>query len=328
MGTISSAANAPGTANVTVSVEDGRGGTGSTVFTVTVAQPNRNPIVDPIAPVTLNVGATVNVGFTASDPDGDLLSNPVAISDNGGIAGAFVSQMGTITLTANAPGSANITVSVDDGRGGTGSTVFTVTVNLAEQPTPIPPSTGLNLWDVPILPPLDDPVLSTVRDLYRRGQGVMNPGAFSVVGDATPGDFLSDLGDGSGNFDGLPDAGDLNDLVFYYVSTGLPVGGNSFQAGGALASGADWRAADLLNPALANGNVCQPGETPLGCELRVNAPAVVFVVVGRSDVMSGTPPDQFADSLKTIVQTIAGQGALPILTTIPAPDDPGSRVTD
>ena len=99
-----------------------------TVFSVTVAQPNRNPTVDPIAPVTLNVGATVNVGFTASDPDGDLLSNPVAVSDNGGIAGAFVSQMGTITLTANAPGTANITVSVEDGRGGTGSTVFTVTV--------------------------------------------------------------------------------------------------------------------------------------------------------------------------------------------------------
>ncbi len=111
MGQIALTANAPGTANITVSVDDGRGGTGSTTFSVTVIQPNRNPVIDPIAPVSLNLGEAVTVNFNASDPDGDPLSNPVAISDNGGIVGASVPQMGQIALTANAPGTANITVS-------------------------------------------------------------------------------------------------------------------------------------------------------------------------------------------------------------------------
>ncbi len=71
--------NAPGTATVTVSVDDGRGGTASASFSVTVAQPNQNPVIEPIEPVTLAVGETRDIGYAASDPDGD----PTAKSGGG-----------------------------------------------------------------------------------------------------------------------------------------------------------------------------------------------------------------------------------------------------
>ena len=144
-GTVTLTANAPGAATVTVSVEDGRGGTASASFGVTVVQPNQNPVIEPIAPVTLTVGQTQDIGYAASDPDGDLLTNPVAISSDGGIVSAVSSVPGTVTLTANAPGTATVTVSVEDGRGGTASASFGVTVVQPNQNPVIEPIAPVTL---------------------------------------------------------------------------------------------------------------------------------------------------------------------------------------
>jgi hypothetical protein len=144
-----------------------------------------------------------------------------------------------------------------------------------------------------------------------------NPGIFSVVGDTPPGQFMRDLADSDGNFEGLGDASQLSDVVFYYATATLPVGGNSFLSGGVLASDATWRIADLLNPALANPSVCQPDETPLACELRANQPSIVFIIVGRNDIIANTPVDQFEANLVTVIQTTIQSGAIPILTTVP-----------
>jgi hypothetical protein len=59
------------------------------------------------------------------------------------------------------------------------------------------------------------------------------------------------------------------------------------------------------------------GETPLACELRVNRPATVFVDVGRVDLLTGTPVDQFAAQLEQIVNTVIDGGAVPVLMTLP-----------
>ncbi len=61
--------------------------------------------------------------------------NPVAVSDNESIVAAFSPAVGTVSLTANNPGTATITVSVDDGRGGSAQAAFTVTVQPPVQPT-------------------------------------------------------------------------------------------------------------------------------------------------------------------------------------------------
>jgi hypothetical protein len=128
---------------------------------------------------------------------------------------------------------------------------------------------------------------------------------------------MIDLGDSEGNFADVPDADQLNDVVFYYATKTLAVGGNSFVSGGAIASDPNWRIADLLDPALGNPNACQAGEAPLACELRVNRPSIVFVFIGRNDIIANTPADQFAANLEIVIQTTIQNGAIPVLVTIP-----------
>lgn len=49
----------------------------------------------------------------------------------------------------------------------------------------------------------------------------------------------------------------------------------------------------------------------------MNRPAVVFVTVGRVDLLRGTPVDQFQDALEQIVEASVAYGAVPVLVTIP-----------
>jgi hypothetical protein len=151
---------------------------------------------------------------------------------------------------------------------------------------------------------------------------VPNPGVFSVAGDIPPSAFLGDLGDGTADFADLANAAELNDLVFYYISTPLPVGGNSFQSGGALSTNSNWTTNDLLNPSNADPSWCPGGLSPLECEIEVNHPAVIFLFVGRNDVLYGVPVDQFRSELDTAIQIIMKRGVIPVLATLPG--DPAS----
>ena len=280
--------------------------------------PNADPVINPIPPAELTAGQTADIPFDAFDPDGDPLA-AFATSDNETVASASIPQPGVVQVVAHNPGSATITLSVDDGRGGSASTLFTVTVTAPAPPTE-PPGPEINLNDIPNISPIEGPILNTARSIYAQGQAMtppVNPGVFSVAGDTPPAQFLGDLADGEANFGDLQDAAALSDLVFYYTSTSLPVGGNSFQNGGALSTGADWRASDLLDPGRANPGVCAGGESPLACEIRVNRPAVIFIIVGRNDVLNNTPLDEFEADMATIVETAIAGGTIPILTTIP-----------
>ncbi|MEW9698584.1 phospholipase D-like domain-containing protein [Paenibacillus sp. SI8] len=94
---------------------------------------NKAPVVvNPIANQTATVGGgnvVVDATNTFSDPDGDALTL-TATSSNTGIA--TVSVAGKIfTISPVAAGTATITVTANDGRGGTASNNFTVTANPA-----------------------------------------------------------------------------------------------------------------------------------------------------------------------------------------------------
>ena len=54
-------------------------------------------------------------------------------------------------------------------------------------------------------------------------------------------------------------------------------------------------------PATPTRSACQAGEAPLNCELRVNRPSIMFIIVGRNDVIANTPVDQFAANLDTVI---------------------------
>ncbi len=151
-------ARSRGTATITVTANDGRGGTVSDSFTVTV---KAAPVVaSAIADLDLKAGATEEKGDTQdvslsgvfSDPDGDALTI-TAVSSDPGVVEALVSQ-DTLTITGVADGTATVTVTARDADGNTVSDTLDVTVVG-------PPSPVANLscvaetgrvtfrWDVP-----------------------------------------------------------------------------------------------------------------------------------------------------------------------------------
>ncbi len=142
---ISGVPTTQGSWTVTLSVSDGRGGTASASFTLTVgAAANQQPVVVTPPPAqSATVGQpwswTLPAG-TFGDPDGDALTYtasgmPVWMSFNGSTR-AFG---GTPTVA----GTSTVTVTASDGRGGSVSTTFTVTV--AAAPTDRPPVV-VNPW--------------------------------------------------------------------------------------------------------------------------------------------------------------------------------------
>src|SRR5205814_935786 len=117
-----------GSATITVTIDDGRGGTASTSFTVTVnaspippappAPTNNPPVINALPSQTVNIGQAVNVTLSYSDPDGDAVTTS-ASSDNAGIATVAETSATVLAVTGVAAGTANITVIADDGKGGT-----------------------------------------------------------------------------------------------------------------------------------------------------------------------------------------------------------------
>ncbi|WP_311082964.1 Ig-like domain-containing protein [Paenibacillus polymyxa] len=121
-----------GTATITVTANDENGGKVDTNFTLTVTPPpapNHAPVVQStINDISTEVGAmdtTIGLASTFADEDLDLLTYSAGSSDSGV---ATVSVTGDqLSITPLAVGSATVTVTADDGKGGTVQTIFQVT---------------------------------------------------------------------------------------------------------------------------------------------------------------------------------------------------------
>jgi len=125
-----------GMTTITVTANDGRGGTASTSFTLTLnpaAPVNHAPTVkNAISPVTASVTdgvQTVSLANVFDDADQDALTYTV-VSSNAGIATATVNGA-SLSITPVNAGTTTITVTANDGRGGTATTSFTLTLNPA-----------------------------------------------------------------------------------------------------------------------------------------------------------------------------------------------------
>ena len=151
-----------GSTAVNVSIGDGQGGSATTAFNVTVNLaeiPNEDPTIEPIDNQSIEVGQTALVTITYSDPDSDPLT-VTAISGSSEIATVFPSSTTQLAISGNAAGTATITVSVDDGRGGTAETTFDVTVTTTNQPpniAPIPSQTCESLDVITLTLSYSDP---------------------------------------------------------------------------------------------------------------------------------------------------------------------------
>jgi hypothetical protein len=148
---------------------------------------------------------------------------------------------------------------------------------------------------------------ANTRAIFRRGQALGNKkNVFSKIGDCdtdTPA-FLYPFDDGVYN---LGDYNYLQEAISYF-------GGSYGRRGFAMNGG--FVAASVLNPMWSNPQYCNPGETPLACEYRVQKPSVALIML-RTYHYGDNWQDNYYKDLKTIVEYSIKQGVIPVLTTIP-----------
>ena len=140
------AANASGSATITVTVNDGqsRNATTNRTFTITVNAVNDLPTISSIADQTVSEGsATAALAFTIGDIE--TAANSLSVAANSSnptlvptadivLAGTGANRTVRVTPAATRFGSATITVTVTDAQGGTASDSFVLTVTPVNQP--------------------------------------------------------------------------------------------------------------------------------------------------------------------------------------------------
>jgi hypothetical protein len=157
--TFTPVANAAGTATITVTVNDGQAqnNTVSRTFNVAVSVVNNPPTLTPISNVTINEDAgfqTVNLTGISSGGENQTLVVTASSSNPGLIPNPTVNYTspnatGTLTFTpvADANGSANVTVTVNDGGpvSNTVTRIFAVTVTAVNDPPTLDPIASITL---------------------------------------------------------------------------------------------------------------------------------------------------------------------------------------
>jgi hypothetical protein len=172
--------------------------------------------------------------------------------------------------------------------------------------TAIPPSATPTLapdaWQsFPIVPEVG----AGAREIYQRGLDLgNNPGAFSKIGDceSTPAWFLGDFDRGPGYYR-LGEYTGLEAVIAQFSGSFLRE---------SLAAGRGFSASSVLTTLWATPGVCEPGETPLACEVRVHRPSLAFVMLGTNDRWHQS---LFPDQMREILDYLIEAGVVPILAT-------------
>ena len=140
LGTISGTPTSAGTFQVAVTANDGLVNSAPVNLQLSVAAPgNQNPTITTPPAQSATVGTAFGpLTVTASDPDSD----PLTFSATGLPPGLAISATGVISgiPTDNAGSPFTVNVTVNDGRGGTASATFQLTVQPAGTPPPPPPA--------------------------------------------------------------------------------------------------------------------------------------------------------------------------------------------
>ena len=127
---------ARGTATVTVTANDGNGGTISDIFTVQIkAAPTVSSAISDVSDLVVGDSRDISLDGVFDDADGDSLVITVE-SSNGSVATVEAASDGSaLTITAQAPGTATITVTAQDTDGNQATDTFEVAVAAAQQQT-------------------------------------------------------------------------------------------------------------------------------------------------------------------------------------------------
>ncbi|HID35236.1 MAG TPA: SGNH/GDSL hydrolase family protein, partial [Anaerolineae bacterium] len=186
--------------------------------------------------------------------------------------------------------------------------------------TPLPTPTK-TLTSIPSSPPdhvngmplsefilMDEETKAHIRTIYQRGQELgRNPHAFSKLGDSLIANpfflrIFDQIDPRLGRYNLGPYA-DLQDTIDFYP-------GSFYRHGAAVRVGLHtW---SVFDPMWAKKELCEPGEAPLPCEIRLHNPSVMVVLLGTND---NVPRSYFEKHYDQIVQYIIEQGIVPILFT-------------
>ncbi|MBN1438527.1 MAG: SGNH/GDSL hydrolase family protein [Anaerolineales bacterium] len=179
----------------------------------------------------------------------------------------------------------------------------------ADSPTPSATATATSTltpapqawYDYPIIPAISD----RARAIFAHGRSLGNtPNAFSVIGDCEgiPSRFL-------GVFDSHPSYYRLGEYA--YLQRTIEHFRGYF---GRISRAAhdSFTTSSVLSPLWAHPAYCLSGETPLGCELRINRPSFALVTIGTMDYLN---PPRFEPQMRIIIETLIQNGTVPILYT-------------
>lgn len=163
---------------------------------------------------------------------------------------------------------------------------------------------------------------ATAWQTFANGQELGNRrDVFSKVGDSITFSELMYRPLGFGAYD-LGGFGYLQTTIDFFSRT-IARDNNSF-TNSSLAAFNGWTTDHVLNPANADPQFCQPGESPLACEYRNTRPAVALIMLGTNDVVL-LSPEHYAANLRMILQVSMDSGVIPVLSTIPPRRDSESK---
>ena len=169
--------------------------------------------------------------------------------------------------------------------------------------TPPPPPDNVNGVKVDtfvVMPPV---VQENMRKIFASGQVLgRNARAFSKVGDSTIENphFLARF-----------DSGPYNLANYAYLQPVIDYFHGSFSRQG-MAVRRGLHSWSVLNPAWADKDNCEPNESPLACEFRLNNPSLVLIRLGSNDVGA---PELFKQSVQNVITYSIESGVVPIIGT-------------
>lgn len=167
-----------------------------------------------------------------------------------------------------------------------------------DDPEPVDPDAWM---DLPVLPTFSE----RARDIYLDGLARGNdPHAFGKIGDCqnVPSMYLS-------MFD-QPNAYSLGEDYAYLQETIDWYAGSFERESEAVRRG--FNAASIVSAFWADPEACDPGETPLDCEIRLHQPSIAIISL---ETWWEGAPENYEGYLREIIETTIEAGIVPVLAT-------------
>lgn len=183
-------------------------------------------------------------------------------------------------------------------------------------PTPTVEPTATPISEPQTQYPFISGVTTHAREIFLKGKELGNrPNVFSKVGDSITESavFLNPIG--IQRYFLYDEYAYLEPVIQYFSTEAARANYNSF-ANVSMSAKTNWRARAVFSPSSANAEICNPGEAPLPCELRLVRPAIALIMLGTNDVPY-TPLDEYESDMRRVIEHCLEQGVIPALSTIP-----------